>query len=667
MTADGQLRELAASAGIFPDFKDLEGEIRATGPETQRALLRACGIAAETPGEVSDSLAAVRAASDTAWLPRDVFATSGKPQRLTAKTDCDWCILADGSGDILAQGRTRDLTLQLPALPSGVHRLRLEKGKSVQEVSLLVSPRQTPSLQQTGAGDKTWGAVAALYGLHSRENTGPGSYRELGALASALGGQGAAFLGINPVHAPGWADKETISPYSPGHRGFLNSGHIAVSADHPGVPQGDLLDYAAHRPLHDAALEAAAQTFFEGGQGPAQKAFEAFCSACGAALRDFARFETLSEKHGADWRRWPALLRSPSGASGSADPARDRFHMWLQWTADCQLRAAQQAGLSAGMPVGLYLDLAVGARRGGAEAWAAQDAIARGVSIGAPPDHLSPAGQNWKLTGYAPTGLQATRYDAFRQVLAATMRHCGLMRIDHVLGLNRSYWIPDDGSPGGYIRQPFRALMAVIAIEAERAGTVIVGEDLGLVPPGFREEMRSRGLYGYTVLQFEKTRNGRFRRPVRLQPQTLACFGTHDTPTLRGYLEGQDIRWWEKLGWIDRDARAAAEQQRAADIATLPGVPARMSPETGAERARDGIHRALAGGASAMVAVQLDDVLNIPQAQNLPGTVSEHPNWRRRYPVDVESLAGNAGLTKTAQIMALAGRSAGPEDTRKDN
>ena len=183
MTADGQLRELAASAGIFPDFKDLEGEIRATGPETQRALLRACGIAAETPGEVSDSLAAVRAASDTAWLPRDVFATSGEPQRLTAKTDCDWCILADGSGDVLAQGRTRDLTLQLPALPSGVHRLRLEKGASVQEVSLLVSPRLTPSLQQTGAGDKTWGVVAALYGLHSRENSGPGSALEVLQLA----------------------------------------------------------------------------------------------------------------------------------------------------------------------------------------------------------------------------------------------------------------------------------------------------------------------------------------------------------------------------------------------------------------------------------------------------------------------------------------------------
>ncbi|WP_298836962.1 4-alpha-glucanotransferase [uncultured Roseobacter sp.] len=661
MNADQALRALADEAGIFPEFKDLEGVIRPTGVDTQRALLRAAGFAAGSGAEIAESLDALAAEKAAALLPPDVFATTGAAAELLTRADCSWHVIADGSSEEMASGITSECRLSLPALPSGVHHLHLERRGEAQEVRLLVSPGKTPSLEQTGAGAKTWGVVAALYGLHSESNTGPGSFEELQRLAAVLGLHGAGFLGINPVHALGWADKDTISPYSPSHRGFLNTGQIAMPGGHRHCQQGALLDYPKHRVLHEAALEAAGTAFFHNAGTAAQSAFDRFCSAGGADLRDFALFEALSERHGPDWRHWPAALQRPAGAATGPEPDRLRFHLWLQWMADQQLRAAQTAALDAGMPVGLYLDLAVGARRGGAEAWAAQDALAQGVSVGAPPDHLSPAGQNWQLTGYAPRRLQMQQYAPFRQVLAATMRHCGLMRIDHVLGLNRSYWIPDEGSPGGYIRQPFRALMAIVAIEAERAGTVIVGEDLGLVPPGFREEMSDRGLYGYTVQQFEKTRVGNFRRPSRLRPHTLACFGTHDTPTLQGYLQGEDIAWWEKLGWIDADTRTRAGRQRRADVATLPGGQARGQTADGR---RDSIHRALAGGATALVAVQLDDMLNVSQAQNLPGTVSEHPNWQRRYPIGVDKLSDHAGLKKTAQIMARAGRSA---DRRKDN
>ncbi|WP_300034957.1 4-alpha-glucanotransferase [uncultured Roseobacter sp.] len=664
MTADDRLSALAAKAGIFPRFRDLEQQVRPTSPDTYRALLRACGIAAGTPAEVSESLQALEAEEKSALLGRDEYATTGEATVLTARQEVAWHVCADTTGEVLAAGRSEGCRISLPPLVSGVHTLHLDAGGEKQSFSLIVSPRQTPSLSDLGAGQETWGIVAALYGLHSEENAGPGDYSDLAELARTAGRSGAGFLGINPVHALGWSDNSTISPYSPSHRGFLHTGHIAVPGRHRSCSPGPLIDYATHRPLHDASLAAAFDLFGTSRTTAEERSFDAFCRNGGKPLLDFARFETLSETHGADWRVWPDHLRIPQASAPGAPDDRIRFHLWLQWMADAQLRAAQSAGLSAGMPVGLYLDLAVGARLGGAEAWGAQASQAQGVSIGAPPDHLSPAGQNWQLTGYAPVKLRAQQYAPFRQVLAQSMRHCGLLRIDHALGMNRSYWIPDDGTPGGYIRQPFRSLMAVIAIEAERAGTAIVGEDLGLVPTGFRNEMAARGLYGYTVLQYEKTRNGRFRRPSRLRSRSLACFGTHDTPTLQGYRAGDDIRWWEKLGWISGDEVAKAKTARKKDLATLPGGGGGTAAQ--GDSFRDGVHRALSRSAAALVAVQLDDVLNVTDAQNLPGTISEHPNWQRRYPARVEELAGNPGLKRTAQIMARAGRSAGHKDSRKE-
>ena len=321
------------------------------------------------------------------------------------------------------------------------------------------------------------------------------------------------------------------------------------------------------------------------------------------------------------------------------------------------------------MILGLYLDLAVGARLGGAESWGRSSASATGVSLGAPPDQLSPAGQNWQLAAFAPRKLQEGRYAAFRQILAKTLRHCGVLRIDHALGLSRSFWIPEDGSPGGYIRQPFEALMAVIAIEAQRAGAVIVGEDLGLVPPGFRDAMADGGLCGYTVLQYEKDSKGRFLPTGHLRAQSLACFGTHDTPTLRGFWEGRDIGWWQKLGWIDAEQAEAAQKTREDEKRQLlaPSKAQTQDPAQELGDMSDAIHRRLAKAPSALVAAQLDDILTVAEAQNLPGTVYEHPNWRRRYPLTISQIAASDALAKTSQIMTEAGRSQFKTMTRKES
>lgn len=662
MTADKVLFDLATLCGVFAEFTDLEGVIHATSPDTQRALLRANGLAVGTTAEVRDTLEALRAERSARLVPQDAVIPCDAPAQIRCAGSVRWQVVLEGETTVFAEGQAAD-QIDLPPLPAGLHDLQVTKGTQHQCSTLIAAPARTPSLQDVSGRGKSWGVVTALYGLTSERNTGLGDFEDLAQLAEGLGPQGVGFLGINPVHALGWADTVTISPYSPTHRGFLNASHIALdrlpraAAIAGAQKEGDLIDYAAHRAHHQTALRAAFAQFQQAAPDAARRALAAFILDGGATLQDFALFESLSEHHGPDWRRWPQPLQTPAGARSADKPAEVAFHIWVQWLADDQLREAQARAQGSSMALGLYLDLAVGARLDGAEAWGAAQTLATGVSLGAPPDHLSPAGQNWNLAAYAPRRLSDHKYGPLRHVLGQAMRHCGILRIDHALGLNRSYWIPEDGSPGGYIRQPFQALMALIAIEAHRAGTLIVGEDLGLVPDGFRDTMAAKGFYGYTVLQYEKTEDGRFRTPQDLRAQSLACFGTHDTPTLRGFWEGHDIDWWHRLGWIDAADRSKAEDMRAGEKADLLGVPEAAVIVLDATDLRDRVHGDLAAAPTALVAVQLDDLLGVSAAQNLPGTVDEHPNWRRKTPLPVQQLPDHDEMKKTARDMAKVGRS----------
>lgn len=650
------LAALAELCGVLPRYHDLQGHEHITTPETKRAILRANGFDITDEVTIHAALAKARFEIEDRWFPDEIIVESGQYTVLDFGLGATWYLKPDDENTVVAKGFPGD-QITLPALKSGVYILTASASDRTEIITVIAAPRRLPQLDAT----RLWGLNFALYGVRSDRNTGLGDFVDLRDMAKVAGAQGAAFLGINPIHNMGYADKTAISPYSPSHRGYLNTSYIAVDRI-PGlegaietsafdkVRSAQTVQYADQKSAHNTLLEKAFARFQTHADAQAKTAFARFEKARGAELQTFARFEGLSEISGADWRDWPL---------DTEEPATDRlaFHTWLQWVADTQLGQAQTAAKTSGMGLGLYLDLAVGPRRDGAESWCERDAIAQGVSIGAPPDHLSPEGQNWDLAAFAPRKLKALRYAPLRRILSQAMRHAGVIRIDHVLGLNRSFWLPDDGSPGAYVRQPFEALLAVIKIEAERHNCLVIGEDLGLVPDGFRDTMRGHGFYGYSVLQYERDDHGAFPDPGSGPEQVLSCFATHDTPTVAGFAVGRDIDWWEKLGWIDGATSERMHKRRADELTALP---------------QDGdfttyAHEHLAQSNAALVAVQLDDVLGSVEAQNLPGTIDAHPNWRRKYTVSLAELQHDSRLTETAEIMRRAARSHSNEGTSDED
>ena len=661
MSRPSELDALAEDVGIHASFRDLSGQVRQTLPETKRALLRANGIAIDNDAMIREVLAERHAARAARQFPAEIIVARGEAASLSAVGSLEWRLEIEGEDGIAAQGRT-DGSIDLPPMPSGLHTLTIGSDGSEESVTLVSAPPSCPSVEQITGQPRLWGVNAALYAMRSNRNLGLGDFEDLARTCETVAAAGASFLGVNPVHSIGWSDAETISPYSPSHRGFLNTAHIAVDRiDQQPARTGNnepngIIDYATHRETQQVMLEACYERFLKEAHDPR---FREFCDDRGDALSQFALYETLSETHGPDWRHWPDAVKTTNAVINEGNPERIQFHKWLQWIANTQLADASARAKQSGMALGLYLDLAVGARKGGAETWCEPESIAAGVSVGAPPDHLSPEGQNWQIAAYAPVKLAQTRYRALRRTIAETMRHAGVMRIDHVLGMNRSFWIPDDGSPGGYITQPFDVLLAIVAIEAERSGTVVIGEDLGLVPDGFRDTINKRGLYSYSVLQYEKDKEGRFRDPDALRSQSLLCFGTHDTPTLKGFSKSRDIEWWQKLGWIDHAKRTEVEDERRGDVGALFGMAdTALSEQDGRSFASLSrrVHGAMATSPVAMVSVQLDDLCGAVEAQNLPGTIDEHPNWRRPSEVLVEQISELPGLHDVSRIMMKSGR-----------
>lgn len=664
MNARKALDQLALSSGIVPSFKSLQGEECPTSYETKLALLEANGWQFDNDAMIIEAYQHHASQLAQQAIPREVVGRSGQGMNIQTSEPVTWYVHLEGTQSIFAEGRSESV-ISIPAMPSGVHSLVSKSMLYEAIICLIVAPEFAPSIEEKTGHSKLWGANLALYGVHSERNLGIGDYQDLANIATSIAGHGANFIGINPVHAIGWNSSDVISPYSPSHRGFLNTNHIALDQISPvsestqslisnGSSHMDrksgFIDYPADLAHHQASLKALYADFVELASAQQKQVFQDFWQQNDGNLDGFVQYESLSDCYGTDWRVWPF------NASQSKDG--QSFHAWLQWHAEIQLQAAQKAACSADMQLGLYLDLAVGSRRDGAEAWSEQDSIAENVSIGAPPDHLSPAGQNWNLTAFSPSKLAATHYRAFRNILARNMRHCGVLRIDHVLGLNRSFWIPDNGVQGGYITQNFEAMLAIVRIEAERAGTIIIGEDLGLVPTGFRKTLKDSGIYSYSVLQYEKDSTGAFRKPSSLNPQSLACFGTHDTPTVKGFSHGRDIDWWQKLGWIDEPAAKEAQNSRQKECAELLSLSdTQDSDDEKIDQEFDqAIHAILASSPVAMISVQMDDLDDQIEAQNLPGTIDEHPNWRRRSVRSVDMLSDHPKLKAIGQLMAECGR-----------
>ncbi|MBK0397838.1 4-alpha-glucanotransferase [Limibaculum sp. M0105] len=668
--------DLAGLAGILPAWVDLSGHVHTTTRETAVALLSAMGLI-RAAGDAAEAAAAMRAARAARHLPRAHVARAWRPSDLSLPRGAiEWRLTFETGG--IAEGRSAGV-LELPALPPGLHELAVGDERCL----VIASPAEAPSVADLCGRTRIWGFTGAVHALHSTRNpVGPGDYADLGAAAAALAPLGADFLGINPLHALG-AAYPGYSPYSPGHRGFLDTRAIApdripgfehdstaqalIAARHGPAANG-LIDHEAARAWRDAALRALHRAFADDARAEARAAHDAFRAARGRALADFVLFEALSLRHGGDWRNWPAGIESPEAPGARAfareNPTELDFHAWLQWVADSQLGAAQDAARAAGMALGIYADLAVGVRPDGAEVWARPGVFAMGVSLGAPPDQFSPDGQAWGLAPFSPEGLAAAGYRPFIETIRAVMRHAGLVRIDHILGFDRTFWVPRNGAPGSYVRMPRDVLMAIVRLEAVRASAVVIGEDLGVVPEGLRERMAESHLHGSAVMQFERDFAGDFRPPADYPARAAASVGTHDTPTIAGWWEARDIDWAERLGRTTAEDAARWRGARTEDRRRLLHLLARegLLPE-GIDPASppDGplppalnaaIHRALARAPSAILAVQIDDVLGTVEQANIPGTVDAHPNWRRPVARPVEALAGDPVLAAVARAVA---------------
>jgi 4-alpha-glucanotransferase len=521
-----------------------------------------------------------------------------------------------------------------------------------------------------GDGRRLWALTVQLYALRSQRNWGHGDFTDLLHLVILAAVRGVSAIGLNPLHMLFPDRAEAASPYSPNSRLFLNPLYVDVesiaefSAAETAKIAGeiavlrstDLVDYKQVARLKLTALHLAHERFRIGANAQRRAEFATYRREQGEVLLRFACFEVLRRQFAPEpWPRWPQEWQSPDIEALESFRSRHKadceFHEFVQWIADGQLGACQTAARRLGMPIGLYIDLAVGIDPAGADAWMLGNAVLAGVSIGAPPDALNTSGQDWGLASFNPQLLPTQDFAVMRRLMAATMRHAGAIRLDHVLGLQRLFLIPH-GESGAYVNFPFDALLGVIAQESHRQQCIVIGEDLGTLPVNFRATMKRWGLWGCRVMLFERERDGQFRPPETYPVEALATFATHDMATLRGWRESFDLMLKRSIG-IDPGesdgARAQAQKWLRATLAEY--LPSYDSDTVAAVAAF------LAATPSCLVAVSLDDVLGVLDQVNIPGTVDQHPNWRRKLPVTLEALAVHPVFARVAQAFQRAGRS----------
>ncbi|WP_417450858.1 4-alpha-glucanotransferase [Kordiimonas sp.] len=679
------LDKLCTARGILDGYHDLSGTYIKASDETKRAQLEAMHIPASSNEDLHSALQEIENERHR-LLPRSIVVKrqpslqlhlqSGVPAHLEWKLT-----LEDGTH---RNGRIdgEETTLELgPDIPLGYHVLELQTQEKNETSHLIVTPQRALGLSNTTAQDKIWGVTAPLYGLTSARNWGIGDFEDLAVFAEGAAAQGADFVGINPVHALFPTVPEIYSPYSPSSREFLNIMHIApdrIPEFHTSregreqlatlmngeifqnVRAAELVDYPAIYALKTTAFELAYTLFNESAPPERHTAFQAFVTEKGNALQRHALFDVLAEVQQnatpdmEGWSGWPAELQSPDSVASVAArkkySGRINYYCYLQWVAHEQLNAAQQRSRAAGMAVGLYLDLAVGMVPGGAEAWGEPDAVVHGISLGAPGDPANPDGQKWHLAPLDPTNLSRSGFRIFRRTLREIMRPAGLVRIDHILGLNRAFWCPlESETNGNYVVYPREDMLGVIALESIRNNCVVVGEDLGTVPEGFRERLAEWGLLGCAVLYFEREGEA-FKAPAHFEKAKLASINNHDFPTLKGYWEEEDFRWREALGIgtdgdrikRDKDARLHDRWLMLKRLEAENLLPNGVSPNAAPAQLSDdlsvAVHAYLARTEAAVITVQVEDLLGLRDQANVPGTTTEEPNWRRKLPSPVESI-----------------------------
>jgi 4-alpha-glucanotransferase len=523
---------------------------------------------------------------------------------------------------------------------------------------------------------RCWGVACQVYGLRSERNWGIGDFEDLARFAEIVAAEGADFVGVNPLHALFLAEPERCSPFFPSNRQFLNPLYIAIDqapfferlADALEPPYelraAEHVDYRRVAAGKLAALDRLFRIFRDQAADADAADFERFSAERGRPLYLHALFEALShamtqQGFGATWHGWPDAYHSPGTDSVRAFAEKQEelvsFHAWLQWLADRQLAEAQRRARAAGLRIGLYLDLAVGVAPDGSATWSDRSLVVTGARIGAPPDYYNAAGQDWGLAPLSPAGLAAHDLEPFRDAIDAVIRTAGALRIDHAMSLYRLFWIGAGltAAEGVYVRYPFRAMLRCLADRSQARRAIVIGEDLGVVPSGFREVMRRMEIQSYRVFFFEM--DGDYFKPPQAYPrEALACITTHDLHTLAGWWTGNDIAVRQKIGMVGPAEASAETEQRAHMRRRLLGAldDQRLLPATLADLMRGereapsdlpnelavSLHRLVARTPSRLFAVAAEDLVGAIEQVNVPGTTDEHPNWRRKLPVELDRL-----------------------------
>ncbi|MEZ3160665.1 4-alpha-glucanotransferase [Microbacterium sp. BWT-B31] len=693
------LAALAQSYGVATSYWSFFGDLVEVPATTLKAVLRAMGADASTDESVEAALAERETAPWRELLPPSIVVREGGGEFFAHVADAHDAAVSVG----LEDGSWRDipipeqqpearevdgarvwrLRVALPAdLPLGWHTLharqwdRAGAEDRTATAVLAVTPALAPPPSRPG---RAWGLMAQLYSVRSRSSWGMGDFADLGDLAAIAGARGADFLLINPVHAADVVSPVEASPYRPSTRRFLAalyvrpddirevaylspSARAAVTVRREQTSamntDPDLID----RDLVWAAKRDALESVFAAARSPAREAsLRAFVARGGQALADFALWCAIEEH----FAQTPVEDRPGEASDLHSDlvaglretlAARIAFHQWLQWVADEQLERAQRDAREAGMRIGIMHDLAVGVNTSGADAWTQRDLYAPATTVGAPPDMYNQQGQNWNQPPWLPDALARVGYAPLRDTVRGLLRHAGALRVDHILGFFRLWWIPSGfgADAGTYVRYDHEAMIGVLALEAHRAGAVVIGEDLGNVEPWVRDYLSERGILGTSVLWFE---GGGLTPPEQYRRAVLATVNTHDLPPTAGYLAGEHVTLRARLGLLTR-----TEQQERADAVAERDAVLKVLRERGligdspsVEEIVAALHAYLAAAPSELLGVALVDAVGERRVQNQPGTDKEYPNWKVPLADSSGAVVLLDDLAANARFVALTG------------